>query len=214
MPRTKKEIVVTTLNAEDAKNDATPPPPHVSATPAEKPKRVASSAQLEALKRARDRVKELRNNRKENKPLDPVPEENGHEMAAKPAKRAKKNAVPASLVEAPVEATNEKPRRKRRAVSQTATTEETPSITKSEVDANNNTPKTPQSVNKVVQAPARVSRPPSPPRQPPPPREPSPPKAPTPPRSPSPPPPPPPPRPRGFMRSVEGFYYFNRDDDE
>lgn len=211
MPRPKKEIMVTTLNAEDAKNDATPHPP-APATPAEKPKRVASSAQLEALKRARDRVKELRNTRGVKTSRDPVPEENEHELAAKPAKRAKKVAVPAPLVEAPVEATNEKPRRKRRAVSQTATTEETLPTTKPEIDANNNTSKTSQSVSKVVEPPVRVSRPPSPPRQPPPPRQPSPPKAPTPPRSPSP-PPPPPPRPRGFMRSVDGFYYFNRDDD-
>lgn len=249
--RGKKHVVVTTLDGGSVGSDvddrsgvdemeAAPRLPPSSTTEVGKTKRTASAAQLEALKRARDRAKALRDDARGRTAATSRP--HGDETAAREDTATKKTrhrgATSARRAASPVPADDEAvggsrasqgtvaaPRRKRveRRVSPATTDvgeggdenaggENMPASKRARhVPRAERAPRsqgsdiTPRP--QATHAPVKPREPSPPPPPPPPPREPSPPPP------PPPPPAPPPPAPRpGFMRSVDGVFFFNRDD--
>ena len=231
--RGKKHVVVTTLDGSSGDVDdhlgvdqveaasALSPP---ATTEVAKTKRTASAAQLEALKRARDRAKALRDDaRGQTTPVNIRTTNAAHDTpttADRPRKaRAKRATGPAHNDDVVDEAHTDRetvnaPKRKRmRRPASTEVVDRVGNTSAAEgVAPSKRTRRTPRDA--LPTQPARAStnnaptseaayesvtsRDPSPP--------------PTPPAPPPPPPPPPsPPRP-GFMRSVDGLFFFNRDE--
>lgn len=249
--RGKKHVVVTTLDsggpnggsdvddypmADEAQTTARLPP--ASTGEVAKTKRTASAAQLEALKRARDRAKALRDDARgqtatttaerddppksrqrgrstprhqstEPSPdveVDSGPREGRRKVAAPRRKRVERPMSPpiggdgaedARPVPAGNDPTGKRPRR-----ASSARRDRSPKKDSAQSSQTTHVPVKPREPS-----PPPPPAPPSPPPPPPPPREPSPPPP------PASPPPPPPRRPGGFMRSLDGVFFFNRDDE-